>query len=136
MTQLQPQDLAQFSRQFQFAGGRILRIRYRFRKSRLDIDLVLRVKPSIKNLDDQSKPVRLHLRLTGVDEYRLQKRPAGSTGRIPDAHFGYLQSQFFVTLDNWSLLSGERPGVHDFRGSETYFACRDLMWEIVEPRTQ
>lgn len=49
----------------------------------------------------------------------------------PTVHFGYFQSQFFVSLDTWSLLPGERPGVHDFRASDIYFACRDLSWELV-----
>lgn len=132
MTPLQPQDLANFSRQFRFAGGRILRVRQVYRKGRLEIDLKLRVKPSIKNLDDVPKPKTLHLRLVGVDEFRFQKRPTGTPGKLPDGHFGYFQSQFFVSLDTWSLLPGERPGIHDFRGSDIYFACRDLAWEIID----
>ena len=131
MTPLQAQDLANFARQFRFAAGRIARVRQVYRKGRLDIDLILRVVPSIKNLDDEPKPTKLHLKLAAVDEFRFQKRPVGSTGKLPDAHFGYFQSQFFVSLDTWSLVPGERPGVHDFRASDIYFACRDLSWEVI-----
>lgn len=132
MNKLIPQDLPNFVRRYKFAGGRVLRVRQKYRKGQLDIDLVLRVLPAIKNLDDDPAPVRLRLRLVGVDEMRLQKRPNAAAGKLPDAHFGYFQSLFFVTLDSWSLQAGEKPGVHDFRGSDAYFGCRDLLWEQVE----
>lgn len=131
MTLLQAQELPFFARQFRFAAGRIVRVRQVYRKGRLDIDLILRVVPSIKNLDDDPKPAKLRLKLGAVEEFRFQKRPIGAAGKLPDAHFGYFQSQFFVSLDTWSLLPGERPGVHDFRASDIYFACRDLSWELV-----
>lgn len=136
MNKLIPQDLPNFARRYKFAGGRVLRIRQAYRKGQLDIDIVLRVLPAIKNLDDDPAPVRLHLRLIGVDEMRLQKRPNAVAGRLPDAHFGYFQSLFFVSLDSWSLQPGEKPGVHDFRGSDAYFGCRDLLWVQVERRSK
>jgi hypothetical protein len=131
MTKLQALELPNFARQFRFAGGRIARIHQRCRKGGMDVDLVLRVVPAIKNLDDQPKPVRLRLSLAGVDELRIQKRPTSAPGRLPDAHFGYFQGQFFIALDAWSLVAGERPGVHDFRSADIYFACRDLSWEPI-----
>ncbi len=134
MTNLQALELPNFARRFRFAGGRILRLRHRYRKGGLDVEVVLRVVPAIKNLDDQPKPVRIRLHLTAVDELRIQKRPGGAPGRLPDAHFGYFQGQFFVALDAWSLVSGERPGVHDFRAADIYFACRDVSWELVEKK--
>lgn len=131
MQNLIPQDLPTFARRYKFAGARLLRVKQTYRKGQLDIDIVLRVTPTIKDLSDEPKPVRLKLRLVAVEELRFQKRPGGTAGRVPDAHFGYFQSQFFVTLDSWSLQPGERPGVHDFRGSDLYFGCRDLLWEEV-----
>lgn len=131
MTNLIPQDLPAFARQYKFVGAKLLRVRQTYRKGQLDVDLVLRVTPTIKNLDDDPKPVKLRLRLVAVEELRFQKRPGGTAGKVPDAHFGYFQNQFFVTLDTWSLQPNERPGVHDFRGSDLYFGCRDLKWELV-----
>ncbi|QEL20287.1 hypothetical protein [Limnoglobus roseus] len=136
MNKLIPQDLPNFARQFKFAGARLLRVKQAYRKGQLVVDVFLRLMPAIKNLDDDPRPVRLHLRLVGVDEMRILKRPAGSPGKVPDAHFGYFQSQFFITLDSWSLQPGERAGVHDFRGSDLYFGCRDLLWEQVEKPTK
>lgn len=135
MTNLTALELPNFTRRFRFAGGRIVRLRQRYRKGGLDVEVVLRVVPAIKNLDDQPKPVRLRLLLTAVDELRIQKRPGGAPGRLPDAHYGYFQGQFFVALDAWSLVSGERPGVHDFRAADIYFACRDVSWELVEKKS-
>lgn len=132
MTNLQALELPNFARQFRFASGRIRRIRQRFRQNGLDVELILRVTLAIKTLSDQPKPILLRLRLTGVDEMRIQKRPGTAPGRLPDAHFGYFQGQFYVALDTWSLVSGERPSVHDFRAADIYFACRDLAWERVE----
>lgn len=134
MTKLQAQDLPNFARQFRFAGGRILRIRHRYRRGGLAVEIVLRAMPAIKNLDDDPKPVNLKLALVAVDEFRVQKRPNSVPGRLPDAHFGFFGGQFFVALDSWSLVTGERPGVHDFRGSDIYFACRDLSWELIEQK--
>jgi hypothetical protein len=134
MTNLTALELPNFARRFRFAGGRIASIRQRARKGGLDVDVVLRVVPAIKNLDDEPKPVRLRLSLVGVDELRIQKRPTSAPGRLPDAHFGYFQGQFFIALDAWSLVPGERPGVHDFRSADVYFACKDLSWELVEKK--
>lgn len=132
MTKLLAQDLPNFARQFRFAGGRILRVRHRYHRGGLDVDLVLRAMPAIKNLDDEPKPVKLKLALSNVDEFRVQKRPNSVPGRLPDAHFGFFGGQFFVALDSWSLVAGERPAVHDFRGADIYFACRDLSWDVIE----
>lgn len=135
MNKLIPQDLPNFARRFRFANARLLRLRQAYRRGLLTVDVTLRVTPAIQNLDDDPRPTRLHLRLVGVDELRQVKRPTGTPGKVPDAHFGYFQSQFFVTLDSWSLQPGEKPGVHDFRGSDLYFAARDLLWDVVEPTT-
>lgn len=131
MQTLIPQDLPTFARRYKFAGARLLRVKQAYRKGQLDVELLLRVTPTIKSLSDEPKPVRLKLLLVAVEELRFQKRPGGVVGRVPDAHFGYFQSQFFVTLDAWSLQPNERPGVHDFRGSDLYFGCRDVRWEEV-----
>jgi hypothetical protein len=134
MKPLIPQEFAKFERQYKFAGGRLLRIRQTFRKGQLEVEMILRVTPTIKNLDDDPKPVKLHFRFIGVDEMRFQKRPGSSAGKIGDAHFGSFQSMYFLTLDSWSLLPNERPGVHDFRGSDWYLGCQEILWEQLPSR--
>jgi hypothetical protein len=129
---LDPADLASFARRYRFAGGRVRRVRLRAgRQGALAVELLLTVRTALRELGTEPKPVRLRLRLDGVEEYRFQKRPTAAAGRIPDARVGYFDGQFFVNLDAWGLGPGETPKVHDFRASDAYAAGRELWWEEV-----
>lgn len=135
MTPFTPADLSALPRKFRFPGGRVRRVRLAYaRDGTLTADLTLVVRPVLKALDDDPKPTRLRLRLTGVDEFRFQKRAAAAAGRIADARFGYFEGKFFVDLDAYGLDPGDRPGVHDFRASDAYAAGRTLAWEELPPK--
>ena len=135
MTPLTPADLAAFPRKFRFPGGRLRGVRLRSRPDGTAVvDLILVVRPVLKDLGDEPQPTRLRLRLTGVDEFRFQKRAATTAGRIVDARFGYFDGKFFVDLDAYALDPGDRPGVHDYRASDAYAAGRTLAWEELPPR--
>jgi hypothetical protein len=134
MKPLIPQELPKFAKQYKFAGGQLLRVRQQYRKGNLTLDIILRVRPTIKNLDDNPRPVKLHLQLIGVDEMRYQKRPGQAAGKIHDGHFGTFDGNIYLTFDSWSLLPNERPGLHDFRGTDLYFGCRELFWEELPPK--
>lgn len=135
MTHLTATDLAAFSRRFRFAGGRLRGVRLRYqRDGSLTADVMVVARPTIRDLGDEPKPVRLRLRLEGVDEFRFQKRAAANAGRITDARFGYFEGKFFVNFDAFGLGPNDRPGIHDFRASDAYLAGRSLAWEVVETR--
>ena len=129
MNQLTPAELAAFARRYRFAGGRLRRVRVRHRGPQAAVEVVLAVRTAIRDLGTDPEPVRLKLRLTDAEEFRFQKRPGTTGGRLPDAHFGYFNGLFYVTFDAWSLEPGEQPGVHDFRGSDAFAAGRVLEWE-------
>jgi hypothetical protein len=136
MKSLQPYDLSSLSKPYKFAGGRLVRVRQRYAKKQFDVELIVRVVPSIRKLDDVPKPVRLRIQLASVEEMRFQKRPnTPSNGRIPDAHFGYFGNLFYVSLDSWSLTPGERPAVFDFRSADVFFGCREVRWEELTPKS-
>ncbi len=135
MNRLDPAELATFARRYRFAGGRVRRVRLRAgRPGELSVELLLTVRTALRELGAEPRPVRLRLRLDGVEEYRFQKRPAAAAGRIPDARVGYFDGQFFVNLDAWGLGPGEAPKVHDFRASDAYAAGQELWWEEIETR--
>ena len=135
MNRLDPAELPSFARRYRFAGGRVRRVRLRSgRQGELSVELLLTVRTAPRELGAVPRPVRLRLRLDGVEEYRFQKRPAAPAGKIADARVGYFEGQFFVNLDAWGLGPGEAPKVHDFRASDAYAAGRELYWEEIEPK--
>lgn len=127
-TRLAPHDLVAFTRRFRLAGGRLRRVRLRTPKGKA-VAVELHVTAS-----EGGKPVRLVLRLEGVEEYRFQMRPGQPKVRIADARIGYLNGLFFVNLDAWGLEPGEQPKLHDYRGSEAYAGGRELFWHEVPPK--
>jgi hypothetical protein len=128
MNRIAPHDLPAFLRKYRLTGGRVRRVKVLHRKGRevaVEFHLTLR---------EAAKPVRLVLRLEGVEEYRLQMRPSMPRTRIADARIGYLNGLFFVNLDAWGLESGEQPKLHDYRASEVYAGGRELFWaEVPRP---
>jgi hypothetical protein len=133
-TRLAPHDLAAFMRRYRLSGGRLRRVRVRTPKGRaVGVELHLTAREAGKS-PTESKPVRLVLRLEGVEEYRFQMRPGQPKVRIADARVGYLNGLFFVNLDAWGLDPGEQPKLHDYRGSEVYAGGRELFWHEVPPK--
>lgn len=129
-TQLNPNDLPAFLRKYRFAGGRVRRVRVLYPRPReVAIEFHLTVREAMKNLGTEPQPVRLVLRVQGVEEFRFQMRPNQPKAKIADARIGYLNGLFFVNLDAWGLEPGEQPKLHDFRASEVYAAGRELLWE-------
>jgi hypothetical protein len=131
MNTLTPAELAKFTRAYRFAGGRLRRVRVRYRGQQAELDVVLAVRTAIRDLGTDPQPVRLRLRLADVEEFRFQKRPGGPGGKMADVRFGYFNGLFYVNFDAWGLGPGEQPGVHDFRGSDAFAAARVLEWEEV-----
>jgi hypothetical protein len=78
--------------------------------------------------------VKLRLRLTGVDEFRVQMRPGLPRVKIADARVSHINDLFWVNLDAFGLDPGEQPRLHDFRASEAYAAGRELWWEEVKAK--
>lgn len=134
MNRLNPAELTSFARKYHFANGRLRRVRLRAgRGGTLSVELLLTVRTALRDLGTDPKPARLKLRLDGVEEYRFQKRPGMTGGKIPDARLGYFDGLVFVTLDAWGLDPGEVPKAHDYRASDAYAAGRELWWEEVGP---
>lgn len=130
MNRVPPQDLPQFLRRYRFPGGRVRGVRVRHSaKAGTSVEFRLTVREAIKDLGAEPKPVRLTLRLAGVEEFRFQMRPMQPKAKIVDARLAHLNGLFYVTFDALLLDSGERPQVHDFRASEVYAAGRELFWE-------
>ena len=135
MTPLLPHDLAQFARKYRFAGGRLRRVRLLPRKGGTAVEITLRVTPTITDLGAEApRPVRLVLRVDGVEEYRFQKRPNSTPARVSDAKFGTFNGLIYINLDAWGLQPGEVPGVHDFRASDAFVAGRRVSWVEVPPK--
>ena len=134
MNRVNPQDLDLFSRKYRWSGGRLLRVRLTHRGDQMTADVILRVTPIMRDLGRPENPVRLHLRFTGVEECRFQKRPAKSISRISDAKIGFFEGFVFANFDAWGLAPGERPAIFDFRSSEAYLAATDLFWLELPPR--
>ena len=133
MTTLYPSDLASFSRQFKFAGGRIRRVKLiASRKADPVLELILAVRTAPTSLSESPQVVLLRFRCLGVEEFRFQKRPGTKAGTITECKFGFFQDQIYINFDAWGLMPGDAPKVHDFRASDSYLACRDLKWERIE----
>jgi hypothetical protein len=136
MTRIYPQDLPAFLRKYRFPGGRVRGVRVGHKGKDVAVEFRLAVREALRDLGAEPKPVRLVLKLAGVEEFRVQMRPNQPKAKIADARVAYLNGLFYVNLDAWSLEPGEQPGLHDFRASELYAAGRELWWETVnrEPR--
>jgi hypothetical protein len=134
MTPIRPQDLNAFLRRFKLAGGRVRAARVSYNSDReATVEFRLVVREAIQDLGTEPRTVRLRLRLTGVDEFRVQMRPGQPRVKISDARVSHINGLFWVNLDAFGLDPGEQPRPHDFRASETYAAGRDLAWEEVKP---
>jgi hypothetical protein len=134
MNRISAQDLPAFLRQYRLPGGRLRRVRVLYPRPReVAVEFHLTVRETVKNLGAEPKPVRLVLRLDGVDEFRFQMRPGQPKAKIADARIGYLNGLFFVNLDAWGLEPGEQPKLHDYRASEVYAAGRELSWREAPP---
>lgn len=133
MTPVRPHDLAAFLRRYRFPGGTVRGVRLRYTSSReAAVDFHLVVREAIQDLGTEPRRVKLRLRLTGVDEFRVQMRPGRPRVKVADARLSHLNGLFWVNLDAFALDPGEQPKPHDFRASETYAAGRELFWEVVE----
>ena len=132
MKRLTTAEIPSFLKAYRFAGGKLRRLRVRYGPGdQLSLELLLVVRPALKNLGTEPKPAKLHLKLDGVEEFRFAKRPSVTAGKIPDARFGYFDGLMFLTLDAWSLLPGDVPRALDFRASDAYAAGRELWWQDV-----
>ncbi len=132
MNRVHPPDVAAFARKFRFAGGRLRRVRLKYSSGAdFAVEFTLTARTAIQDLGTDPAAVTLKFRLTGVEEFRFQKRPTMKSGSVTEARLGYFQDLFFVNLDAWSLASGDVPKVHDYRASDTYVAGRELFWEEV-----
>lgn len=131
MNVLHAQDLAQFARRYRFASGKLRRIWILPRGNSVTVEFTLSVRPAVQDLGGTTRPVRLVLRVDGVEEYRFQKRPITNPARVSDVKFGYFNGLFFLNLDAWGLRPGEVPAVHDFRASDAFVAGKSLSWEEV-----
>ena len=133
MNRIFPNDLPQFLRRYRIPGGRLraVRIAHPAEKGGV-VEFRLAVRETIVDLGAEPKPVRLGLRLVGVEEYRFQMRPNQPKVRITDARISYLNNLFFVNLDAWALDAGEQPKIYDFRASEVYAAGRELWGGVIE----
>ena len=132
MTPIPPHELAAFLRRFRLPGGRVRGVRVTYRSDReAAVEFRLVVREAIQDLGTEPRTVRLRLRLTGVDEFRVQMRPGQPRVKVSDARVSHLNGLFWVNLDAFGLDPGEQPRPHDFRASETYAAGRELAWEEI-----
>ena len=130
MNRLNTPELLQFSRKYRFPGGRLKRLQLEYRKGQPA--LVARM--IVRRAD--GTPVKLKLRLEGVEEHRLQKRPNMPAGKVMEFRLAYLQGRIYLSFDSLGLSPGEVPGVHDFRASELFAAGDALLWEEVEAKKE
>ena len=134
MTPIRPHELAAFLRRYRLPGGRVRGVRVRYTsENSATVEFRLVVREAIQDLGTEPRTVQLRLRLTGVDEFRVQMRPGQARVKITDARISYLNGLFWVNLDAFGLDPGEQPRPHDFRASETYAAGRELAWEEIKP---
>jgi len=134
MTELQSHQLANWSKQFRFPKGRVLRVRLQ-RVAEVDptVDLYLLVRPAIVQLDQSMKAVRLHLQLRDVSEFRLLKRPTIDRFVIGRFRINFLERRFFLDFDSY-LEEDEKAEMFDYRASDLFFACQSMKWKIITPK--
>lgn len=136
MNRLQPHEFAKFLRSYRFIGGVLHAVKVRHRKREAAVEFRISVNEAITDLGREPRRVRLKIVLEGVDEYRLQMRPAQPKVKITDARIGYFNGLFYITFDSVGLESGEAAKVFDFRASEVYAAGRELFWDEVKPNSK
>ena len=130
MNRVSPAELPTFLRKYRFPGSRVRRVKIGYdRPDVMTVELVVLTRTPVRDLGTNSAPVRLKLKLIGVDEFRFQKRPTMPAGKIPDLRAGYFDGLFFVNLDAFALDPGETPRLHDYRASDAYLAGDALWWE-------
>jgi hypothetical protein len=135
MNRIPPHDTAAFLRRFRLPGGRIRRVRVLYpRPKEVAVEFHVTAREPVKALGADPRPVRLVIRLEGVEEFRLQMRPGQPKARIADARVGYLKGLFYVSLDSLGLEPTEVAQVFDYRASEAFAAGRELFWEEVPPK--
>ncbi len=134
MTRLHSSELVQFARKYRFVGGRLQRLRLVNRRGSGNVEVVLVVRPAPRDLGAAPKPVKLKLEIIGVEEFRFQKRPTLSVGKMSDLMLGYFNGLYYINFDAWGLPADEVPRVHDFRASDAFVAGNDLFWEDVTPK--
>ncbi|MFO0799167.1 MAG: hypothetical protein U0804_16995 [Gemmataceae bacterium] len=135
MTPIRPHELAAFLRRYRLPGGRVRGVRVSYPSARsATVEFRLVVREAITDLGKEPRTVRLRLRMTGVDEFRVQMRPGQPRVKIADARISHINGLFWVNLDAFGLDPGEQPKPHDFRASETYAAGRELEWEEIGPK--
>jgi hypothetical protein len=135
MNSVAPHELTAFLHRYRLPGGRVRAVRVvNGRGKAVAVEFRLVVREALKDLGTEPKPVRLRLRLEGVEEFRVQMRPGQPRVTIADARVGHLNGLFYVNLDAWGLDPGEAPKLHDYRASEAYAAGRELLWEEGPPR--
>ena len=132
MNRVFPNELVAFLRKYRLPGGRVRGARVIHKGKDAAVEFRLQVREALRDLGAEPKPVRLVLRLEGVEEFRLQMRPNQPKVKIADARIAYLGGLFYVNLDAWTLEPGEQPALHDFRASELYAAGRELWWAVGE----
>ena len=137
MTNIPTNELQQFLRKYRFAGSRLLRCSIRTASRGVAVEFLIKVRPAVRDLSQEPAPVRLLLRMDGVDEYRFQKRLGTNSGRVHDLSLGVFNGTIFLNLDAMVLIPGDVPGVHDYRLSDAYIAGSKLSVEErpVRPRT-
>ena len=129
MTPIPTNELQQFLRKYRFAGSRVLRCSIRTASRGVAVELLVKVRPSVRDLSQEPAPVRLLLRMDGVDEYRFQKRLGTTSGRVHDLSLGVFNGTIFLNLEAMALIPGDVPGVHDYRLSDAYVAGSRLSVE-------
>jgi hypothetical protein len=135
MNRLSPQDLPAFLRKYRLTGGRIRRIRVLYPRPReVAVEFHLSAREAITRLGSLPKPVRLVLRMEGVDEFRFQMRPSQPKNRITDLRISFLKGLCYLSLESLGLEPTEAPQVFDYRASEVFAAGRELFWEERPPR--
>ena len=122
MTNIPTNELQQFLRKYRFSRARVLRCSLRTASRGVAVELLIKVRPAVRDLSPEPAPVRLLLRMDGVEEYRFQKRLSSNSGRVHDLSLGYFNGTIFLNLDAMSLIPGDVPGVHDYRLSDAYVA--------------
>src|SRR5687768_3202936 len=114
MTPIPPHELAAFLRRFRLPGGRVRGVRVTYRSDReAAVEFRLVVREAIQDLGTEPRTVRLRLRLTGVDEFRVQMRPGQPRVKVSDARVSHINGLFWVNLDAFALDPGEQPRPHD-----------------------
>ena len=130
MESITPNQIVPFFRRFRFKGGSLRLFRVRNNTPREAGGTVV-----VSLMDTESnEPVRLRLRMGGVEEYRFQRRPGPGLVRLKEVRIGYFNGLMYLNLDAYA---DEGPlAVHDFRASDAFIAGRSLSWEIVPARAK